>query len=72
MNEDRSYLAARIKQQREIDEAVTLLVDHMPRTWRSLYLRLMEEGFNEEEALSLVKCFILKDATYGVHFHSKD
>lgn len=55
--------------QRKIDEAMTSLSDLFPRTWRTFYLRCIEEGFTKDESLSLVKTYILSNCPYGVHLH---
>ena len=52
--------------QRQFDEAMTALIDIHPRMWRSMYLRLVEEGFNESQSLELVKVFILSQCPSGI------
>ena len=43
----------------ELDQASAALTEAFPPLWRNLYLRCVEEGFAEEEALALVKAYII-------------
>ena len=53
-----------------LDEAITTLIDQMPPLWRGMYNGCLKEGFTEDQALSLVKTYIAKDAPAGVHIHN--
>ena len=57
------------KTKHTLDEARTVLADHLPPLWRGVYIGCLKEGFSEEQAMSMVKCYILKDAPAGVHIH---
>jgi len=46
------------KKRAELDQGMALMLDYFPAQWRQLYLRLMEEGFQELQALELVKTYI--------------
>ena len=63
------YEHMRIKKQRELDEFQTYLSDNMPRLWHTLYTGLITQGFEKNEAFSLLKCYILKDGMNGVNIH---
>lgn len=57
------------QKQRQRDEALSIITDHYPSHWRGLYVKCIEEGFDNFQALSLVKTYILMGAPYGVHVH---
>lgn len=42
----------------ELDQGLALMLDFFPTQWRQLYLRLIEEGFQETQSLELVKTYI--------------
>ena len=46
------------KKRAELDQGLALMLDFFPVQWRQLYLRLIEEGFQETQALELVKTYI--------------
>lgn len=52
--------------QRQFDEAMTTMIDTFPRTWRQMYLKMIEEGFDERQSLELVKSFILSQCPSGI------
>lgn len=47
------------KKRLELDQSIAFFVDFVPTTWRRLYVRLVEEGFTEQQALELVKTYIM-------------
>lgn len=51
------------KQQRELDEHATILIDTMPRMWFALYTKMQEEGFTKQEAMEALKAFIMTPVT---------
>lgn len=40
------------------EQSMAWLVDNYPRLWRGLYLRLIEEGFTEPQAMFLLVEYI--------------
>jgi hypothetical protein len=46
------------KKRAELDQSLALMLEFYPIQWRQMYLRLVEEGFNETQALELVKTYI--------------
>jgi hypothetical protein len=46
------------KAKAELDQSLALMRDILPTQWRALYVRLVEEGFREDQALDLLKTFI--------------
>ena len=46
------------KKRAALDQGLALMLDFFPVQWRQLYLRLIEEGFQEPQALELVKTYI--------------
>lgn len=44
----------------EADQTFTLIVDHVCPHWRSMFLRLVAEGFAEPQAMVLLKAYIQK------------
>lgn len=46
------------KKRAELDQSLSLMLDFLPVQWRQLYLRLIAEGFQETQALELVKIYI--------------
>lgn len=63
MNEDN------IKALHDLDESTTLMASIMPTLWWNLKVNLVKDGFSEEEAMSLLRCYIFRDGMYGVHIH---
>lgn len=47
------------KQIAELDQALRLAADSMPPLWRRLYHNCVSEGFTEDQAMQLVKTFII-------------
>jgi hypothetical protein len=41
-----------------LDQGMAVLIEYLPTMWRRLYVRLIEEGFKEAEAMELVKTYI--------------
>jgi hypothetical protein len=54
------------KERAEFDQAQATLVETFPPLWRGLYRNCMEVGFSEEEAMELVKTYILSCSPNGV------
>ncbi len=50
----------------ELDESSATLVDMWGPMWRRLYLKLLEEGFNEIESFKLVQTQILSQCPNGI------
>lgn len=48
---------------RKLDENTSFMTDHFPRLWRRFFERLKEEGFDNEEALSILKTYIISRGT---------
>lgn len=46
------------EQKARMDQATAVFNDYMPTQWRQLYLRLVEEGFSEQQAFELLKTYI--------------
>jgi hypothetical protein len=40
------------------DQSVAQIVDTLPVLWRSVYLRLVKEGFNDIQSLEILKQYI--------------
>lgn len=68
-DEELEAARSRVAKQRSLDEGSTILTDHFPTLWWGLYANLKERGFSEEQAFSLLKCYVLKDGINGVHVH---
>lgn len=47
------------KRSQEIEQGMTMLAEQFPATWRRLYKNLRLEGFVHEDAMDLLKTFIL-------------
>jgi len=50
----------------EIDQATTGLIEVIPPVWRGLFQGCIAEGFTAEQAMELVKAYILANGTGGV------
>lgn len=50
-----------IKQQ-QIEQSVAAMVEMWPPVWKGLYDRCIKQGFNEAQAMELVKAFIVGQA----------
>ena len=46
------------KEKAELDHAHALICEVVPSQWRRMFCRLLEEGFTETQALSLLKMYI--------------
>ena len=46
------------KKKAELDQQMALMLDFLPTQWRLLFLRLIQEGFTETQALDLLKSYI--------------
>lgn len=46
------------KKRAELDQNLAAMLEYFPVQWRQLYLRLIEEGFEEPQALDLLKTYI--------------
>lgn len=51
------------KKQSEIDQGFAALVDNFVPMWRRMYLKALEEGFDEAQSLALVKAYILSQGS---------
>lgn len=51
------------KKSANIDQATSFMTEVLPSLWRRLYLRLIEEGFNESDSLTLLKVYIKASST---------
>ena len=40
------------------DQSAAFLGDSLPSLWRRIYLKCLEEGFKEDEALHLLRAYI--------------
>lgn len=54
------------RKRRDLDEAVAALSEVLPITWRQLYKGCISEGFSSEQAMGLVKTYILSQNPYGI------
>lgn len=50
--------AKRLQELSKLDQSMQTLVTHFPPLWRQLYLRLVDEGFTEAQAIELLKAYI--------------
>lgn len=62
-------LKRRMQMQRNIDEGRSLMIDHLPALWRGMYMRAIAEGFTPDEAMTLVRTYIMSQCSAGVHIH---
>lgn len=53
------------KDQSDLDQAEEALVEMLPRLWRRMYVRLIEEGFDRSEAMGLLKQYIMASLKSG-------
>ena len=60
---------AEYERKRKLDEALTIIHDILPSSWKSIYDRCIEEGFEKEQAFSILKTYILSQCPAGVHVH---
>lgn len=49
----------------DIDQTAALIRDTMPSLWYGLYCRLQEEGFTEQQAMELLKTYVI--SSHGTH-----
>ena len=49
-----------------LDQARAGLEETFPSLWHGLYSRCVEEGFTEEQALQLVRTYIMSLCPFGV------
>ena len=42
----------------EMDQAIALLGDQLPRMWRSIYEGCLDSGFTEPEAMRMILAYI--------------
>ena len=49
----------------DIDQTAALIRDTIPPLWYGLYSRLQEEGFTEQQAMELLKIYII--SCHGTH-----
>lgn len=50
----------------DLDQATAVVAETMPPMWRRIYLRCIEEGFSEDQALLLVRTYIAAFGFGGV------
>ena len=46
------------KQTADLDQARAVITEHLPGMWREIYLKLVSEGFTEEQAMDITKTYI--------------
>ena len=51
----------RIKDLAELDQSISECINTFPVMWYGLYEGCVEKGFTKEQAIDLVKTFILKE-----------
>ncbi len=49
------------------EQGMATLADTFPPFWRRMFLKCVEEGFSEGQALAIIQTWILKDAGHGVN-----
>ncbi len=70
---DLDSLRDRIERSRKVDEASTFVTTHLASAWESLYSKLKEQGFTEDQAFELLKVYICSSTSMkGVHLHFND
>jgi hypothetical protein len=58
--------------QAKMDQATAMLGDVMPPIWRRMFENSVEAGFSEEQAMSLVKTYILAQCPGGVNMKGSE
>jgi len=48
----------RIRFQQQRDQSEEEIIQHLPRIWRRMYIRLEEEGFEKDEVMIILLHFI--------------
>lgn len=46
------------KKQAEYDQAAAFLTEHLPALWKQMYDGLVAVGFNENQAMDLLKVYV--------------
>lgn len=54
------------EQQRQFDEGAALLGDSLPGLWRRMYENCITHDFTEQQAIELVKAYILSQCPHGI------
>lgn len=44
------------------DQAMAMLADNLPPLWRRMYERMLEVGFAEDQAMSLLRAYVFAAA----------
>lgn len=56
--DDKDREIEQMKKLQELDQTLANISSTAPRLWRGIYDGLIEQGFNESQAIDLVKTFI--------------
>jgi hypothetical protein len=59
MSDERDEELERLKKLHDMDQNLSKIADFFPRLWRQIYLRLLEEGFNEVDAMQILKAYVI-------------
>jgi len=54
------------KMRADFDQGIAAMMELWPPMWRQLFDRLKEEGFTEQQAMDLLKTYILSQGVNGV------
>ncbi len=50
----------------EVEQGIAEFVEVFPSVWHQLFEKCVKEGFSEEQAMDLVKTYILSQNAYGI------
>ena len=64
MTNDKEKERQHMRDVHDLEQSSTFVIDNFPRLWYGLYRRCVEEGFNEAQAMALVKVYI--NTTLGI------
>ncbi|MCL2120008.1 MAG: hypothetical protein FWH27_16445 [Planctomycetaceae bacterium] len=64
MSKDKEQERRRLKDLHDMYQSTSFVVDNLPRLWYGLYRQCVKQGFNESQAMELVKVYI--NTTLGV------
>lgn len=66
MADDEESAFDKAKRQREFDEGITHMTKTFPMIWRRMYEECKSNGFTEDQAMSLVRTYILSQCSGGI------
>jgi len=61
--DDKDKQRKQTKQMHDLEQATATMGEMYPPLWRNIYVRLKEEGFTEQQAMSILKVYIMANCS---------